>query len=468
MTAASWAAVSLILAALSGHADEANIQWPAADALLGAPETLRIDGLLPGQRIMLTAREKRQGSDWLAYADYVADSRGVVDTARDPASGGTWDGVDPTGWLWSMYPVANAGAALLTQARQHKPDDQTLIARPGTAPREITLALLDAGELFAKRTIVRRRAEPDNTIEVDASLDDQLRGRVFLPKPANVKRVGVVVLGGSFGGLLEREPRWLAGRGFPSMALGYFKYRDLPASGSHLPLEYFDRALRWFRDHQQVEVVVLMGRSRGAEAALLVAAHFPGAADAVIAQVPSHVVNNGEGTSWGDWLTDTDSMWTLEGTQIAHVPYPPSQTELAVARRRRSAERLPGYSTAPEYGQIWREADVKYSIPVERINVPVLIQAGRLDGIWPSVWAAHELEARCAPAVCDQWRTDIFDLAGHAWGLPGEITTTRASVFVKQRFTGFVSLGGTPAGNARAARVGWRSIEDFLDQLASP
>ncbi|MEM6486098.1 MAG: acyl-CoA thioesterase/BAAT N-terminal domain-containing protein, partial [Pseudomonadota bacterium] len=222
MTTVALAAVTFILVPLGGRANDISVHWPASDALLGAPENFRVDGLLPGQRVTLTAREARQGGDWIAYGDYVANSSGVVDTTKDPASGGTWDGIDPTGWLWSMYPVAHAGAALLTRARQHKPDDQTLVARPGAAPREITLTLLDAGELFAKQTIIRRRAEPYNTIEVDASLDDQLRGRVFLPKPANVKRVGVVVLGGSFGGLLEREPRWLAGRGFPSMALGYF------------------------------------------------------------------------------------------------------------------------------------------------------------------------------------------------------------------------------------------------------
>ncbi|MEM0953172.1 MAG: acyl-CoA thioesterase/bile acid-CoA:amino acid N-acyltransferase family protein [Pseudomonadota bacterium] len=443
------------------------IVWPAQDAFIDADNGIVVSGLAPGQVIAVHAEETIGDTVWAAHAHYVANERGIIDTRTFHASGGTWSGIDANGWTWAMYPTSHYGASVFNQARAANPTDPKLHPADSSLRRTIELSIRDAGRIVGRTTVFRKRPTAAAQYEVDETKHRTVRGRVYLPKSSQKKDVGVLVLGGSFGGLLKREPHWFAARGYVAMSLAYFKYGDLPTSGSQLPLEYFAEALQWFRSAEKVRQVVVMGRSRGGEAALLIAKHFPKLVDGVIAQAPSHVVNNGEGEAWGDWLTEPQSMWTLGGEDIAHVPYEKSQTQEAILRRKRSMQRLPGYATAPEYGAIWKDANSVYSIPAAQIAAPVLLQAGGLDGIWPSVWAVEQLKEQCATSSCQHWIVDVFPDGGHAWGMPGEITTARSSVFVDQGIKGFVWLGGTPAGNARAARAGWASVQSFLNRLDS-
>jgi pimeloyl-ACP methyl ester carboxylesterase len=101
----------------------------------------------------------------------------------------------------------------------------------------------------------------------------------------------------------------LAAHGYPSLALAYFKAPGLPQSLNAIRLEYFTNALAVLRAQPGVDPghVLVMGHSRGGEAALLLGAYFPRLVNAgVVAGVPSSVVNPG--------LPDTtQSPWTLRG-----------------------------------------------------------------------------------------------------------------------------------------------------------
>ena len=88
---------------------------------------------------------------------------------------------------------------------------------------------------------------------------------------------GIIVLGGAEGGLNSEDvAALLASRGFAALALAYFATGNLPQSLEEIPLEYFKKAMDWMRRQRGVEKnrLILIGTSKGAEAALLLASQY--------------------------------------------------------------------------------------------------------------------------------------------------------------------------------------------------
>ncbi len=42
---------------------------------------------------------------WESAATYIADTGGTIDLSRDAPEEGSYDGVEPMGFLWSMTPA---------------------------------------------------------------------------------------------------------------------------------------------------------------------------------------------------------------------------------------------------------------------------------------------------------------------------------------------------------------------------
>lgn len=443
-----------------------EVTWPPPTGLLDTDNRVVVRQLLPGALIRIEARERADnGTVWRAFATYMADDTGIVDTHSSPALAGTWTGVDASGWLWSMVPEAVTSVTELQQAINDEPALLRKWQRPGGAARQIALEIREGARLMGSTHITRWRIAPDVGVEDIAKRDHGVAGKLLLPgaKPAR-RALAVVALGGSFGGLSMAEAQMLASHGYPVLALAYFKYEGLTDSGSLLPLEYFAQAIDWLRRYQDIEHVALLGKSRGGEAVLLFGSLYPNKADALIAYVPSHLVNNGEGEAWGDWLTDERSMWTHKGNPVPFVPYVDSQTPAVVEKRQRLKSGLPGYAIAQEYALIWQgEADGPYAIDLQRIRVPTLVLAGAVDGIWPSGMSANIIRRTVdAGDRTNDWTVEIFPEAGHSWGLPNDVASLSEFAYVGQNFNGFIALGGSAKGNAAAARRAWDGLLNFL------
>lgn len=200
--------------------------------------------------------------------------------------------------------------------------------------------------------------------------DDGLVGTFLHPEP-RIKLPALILLGGSRGGIAsaERLAEFVAHNGFAGLALSYFKMENLPDALELIPLEYFEKAIRWLQAQSNVDSnrVGVIGLSKGGELALILASRYP-ALKAVAAFVPSAVVFQ----SIPGGLT---SSWSYKSIGLSFVPYRiPVDTEIG-----------PGNWTPMYLESLKQEGKVvEASIEVEKINGPIILFSGTKDKMWPS------------------------------------------------------------------------------------
>ena len=198
------------------------------------------------------------------------------------------------------------------------------------------------------------------TTELRLEAGDAVHGTIHEALDPKIA-VRVVVVSGSGGGdaVSSAFARSLARAGVAvALGVGYFKVPGRPEELRDVPLEYFAGAVDAVRaagGAAAARPVVLLGTSRGSEAALLTAVHFPGAVDAVVGLVPADVAFGSPGGG---------AAWTLAGRAL------PCTT-----------------SYGPD-----RLGDA--AIPIERFGGPVLLVSAGADEIWPSSTMAASLAAR--------------------------------------------------------------------------
>jgi pimeloyl-ACP methyl ester carboxylesterase len=195
----------------------------------------------------------------------------------------------------------------------------------------------------------------------------------------STNKPGILFLGGSEGGR-PRTPflDLLASNGYPTLAVAYFKEKGLPESLAMIPLEYFDKPIQWMQRNKQMGPggIIVVGASRGAELALLLASVRP-EIKGVIALAPSSVVWNG--TPKEPPIT-VSSSWTLGGKPVPFMPADPKRDlyqEISVG----------GLSVLYKFyhDELAKKSLVEAAaIKVERIHGPVMLASGQHDPICPS------------------------------------------------------------------------------------
>ncbi|GAB0112951.1 acyl-CoA thioester hydrolase/BAAT C-terminal domain-containing protein [Acidisoma sp. C75] len=272
---------------------------------------------------------------------------------------------------------------------------------------------------------------------------DHLIGLYVRPEDTASPRPGMLLLGGSEGGLspvVRAEARALAAQGYAVLQLAYFGLNGLPESVQLIPVEYFERAISWLRHQPGVDPrrIGIMGTSVGGEAALLVASHDP-RIRAVVAAVPSGIVWQGIG-GWG--ARDPASSFTLGAKALPGLPHLFSANESVFAGYRQGLATLPEHPAA--------------RMPLRAINGPVMLICGGKDDVWPSCPLAED-------AAADLRRGGFaypvlllaYPNAGHAvFGPP----IAPADPF----YADLGALGGTAAANDAARADAWPRALGFL------
>ncbi|MEM7364689.1 MAG: alpha/beta fold hydrolase [Pseudomonadota bacterium] len=249
----------------------------------------------------------------------------------------------------------------------------------------------------------------------DASFDAKLQ------YTDGARRVGVLVLGGSMGGIAEDGVRWYAEGGFPALGVAYHGTRNTPDHLNLIPLEYFDEPIRWFltNDIAPIDSLVVVGHSRGSEIAMLLGVHRDDIS-AVIATMPSSVSFQGSVLA-----PSPSSAWSLKGKPIPYVSYP-TDYDVPTDRHDRNL-----------YVESMQQTEMvnKAAIPVENIKGPILIISGTDDQAWPSDMFGDRIMERLKHHNFPYHYQHIaYPDAGHT-------------------LNEWFMLGGTEEGN-RAARIG--------------
>jgi dienelactone hydrolase len=406
-------------------------------ALVSEVPEVRVTNLEPGSRVTLRAEATDKTNErWTSSAVFAVPESGILELNRDAPESGSYAGVDANGLIWSLRP---------------RDDLETAFFQTPEAGFTVTLTLESDGAILETAMLFRSARNADiKRLEVR---EDGLVGTFFTP--ATGAHIGVLELGGSEGKLYETRAALLASQGLAVLALAYFDLPGLPDQLINIPLEYFERGLKWLQARPEVsgERIGVLGSSKGGEAALLIGATYPQLVGGVIGVVPSGFVYEGIDRTNSHPAGTPMSSWSLEGNAVPYVPYTVNWDEYF--------SQPPPVRLTPAHIEAVTCCDPATleaaRIHVERIETPVLLVSGGDDATWQS----GEL-SNLAQRTLEMHGRDVEHItdaeAGHYLSLPGFPTFVR---------TPWGDGGGTPAGNARVQSAGWTGTLEVLQRGAN-
>jgi dienelactone hydrolase len=425
----------------TARADESapRIEVTPKRALVDEKVGIHLLHLKPGQRVTVRAR-LIYSTDMVyqAQAEFVTDAQGKVDVGAVPKDA---NDQAPLRILWSMKQDPDAKVA---SSRKGVLDPVTVAFSAEVDGKEIASATLE--QLFVSPDVVRTPVR-----------EKGLAGTFFRPSGKG-RYPGVIVFGGSGGGLAGGGTAALfASHGYATLALAYFNYEELPRYLVEIPLEYIETAMKWMEAQESVQgdKLAVMGRSRGGELALLLGATFP-QIKAVVASAPSHVV-------WGGFSADPKDRgrpaWTYKGKPVPFMSTPPDPDLVKLVRIADPAVGTPGFALRLANTEDVRQA----TIPVEKIQGPVLLISGEDDKLWPSTYMAEMVMKRLAEHKHPYPDKHLsYKGCGHGIPLPNSPTgpTRSPHPVTKQE----IESGGTPEAAAFAAWDSWPRVLEFLSE----
>jgi len=432
-------------------ATEPSILVDRPTALVDDAIAITLRGFPPRQPVTISAVQAFPSSTrYRAEATFISDDRGMVDVSTQAPVDGTYDGLSPMGLFWSAERLPGEA---------HRPAEDSIMWL-----RSVDLEASGPWGAHAELTLERRVAGPGVTRQVVRA--EGVVGTLFLP-PALGPHPTVLVLSGGGGGVDEHWGAILASHGYAALSLGYFNAPGLPRGLVDIPLEYFEKAIRWMRRQPWLRdhFLAVYGPSRGGELALLLGATFADI-NAVAAWVPSGVLFWALGRPEPDG-PGSGAAWTFRGRPL---PYLQENNPYAGIAPAEAAHGQP-VAWAPAYLEHLKDGDAveRATIPVENIQGPVLLVSGSDDQLWPSSALADIAMRRLeAHDFAFPFRHLRYEGAGHLIKVPYGPLTARVSGLDVEGFAGkLCSHGGTAKADAAAGADAWRSQLTFLEEASA-
>jgi dienelactone hydrolase/membrane-associated phospholipid phosphatase len=403
------------------------------DSFIDEPVHINVSNIEPfqiaGLRVKVT---DSSGNEWESFACYQADESGVINPRfQEPLSYSSYTGTHAMGLFWSMQP------------------EQLAAFQYGTN-LDFEIYLEIGNTKTANATITRKTYQDLRSLNIfKEEIRDEIIGNFYLKKDGNSNPV-IILLGGSGGGFQHNKATFLAAKGYPVLDLKYFADHQLPENLERVPLEYLDKALKLVKQKTETDPsqIVLIGRSKGAEYALIYASKFNNVA-AVVSIVGSHVA----------WSSKSyfRSSWTYNDREIPFVRGSVKEAIKYVRNSRGTGNDQLSYMESA----FKKEKRVeKAMIKVENISSPVLLLSGKSDLQWPSAKMSDLIISRANEHNnSDNFQHFSYENAGHEFS---------ETPFIPQ--PGFSSVvtwksGGTPQGNALASIEAWNQIFTFLEKF---
>lgn len=273
----------------------------------------------------------------------------------------------------------------------------------------------------------------------------------------NTKRSTSIVLigGGQWGDYWGQQ---FANRGYSGLSLPYTQREGLPKLPEEINLEYFEKALAWLKKQPEVDPnkIVVMGASRNAELALLLASVFPRSISGVVAYAPSAV-------SWSNTVlpynsNELKSSWKYKGLDIPYVPMD-----------KISGNQLNSNNMLEYWNKGLQKADFKgqAAIKVEKINGPILLFSGKDDQVWPSSIMADMIEKRLETNTFEHSFQNIkYENAGHLISSNPDDNTSYSTGTINISGKDYeYEFGGNNDGDIKAKRDAKLKLMEFLEKI---
>jgi dienelactone hydrolase len=399
--------------------------------MINLPLTIRFLGLSTGQVVTIKATTLDGHENlWWSQATFKANSKGVVDLTEMVPINGTYNKLSAMGLFWSMSTNSDTDYFYL--------DNHT-----------VKLSAYADGKILAEVNIDRLSPLEVPEVIKQEIRSDKLIANFYYPAKAG-SYPGIIYLGGSGGDFASVDSAYLASQGFAVLNVRYFGSNFLPEDLVGVPIEYFEVAINWLKENKLTKnmPMAIMGHSRGAEAAILAAAHYP-VFDAVIVTSPSAVIWPAPGI-----IGYYRSAWSINNKDIQPLDvglYDGAKWLWQVVMGKQGIVSRAMFVNALSNTQ----AISSVILPVEKIGAPILFISGKQDLMWPATKMANMLMTTLeTEAFPYSYQHFAFDNAGHNFGLPF------IPLSIQERHT-FLS-GGSRQGNAFAGIEADQKMLNFL------
>lgn len=278
----------------------------------------------------------------------------------------------------------------------------------------------------------------------------------YFAKPNIHDKVAVVLLGGGQWG--DYWGAQFAQKDFVGLSLPYIGRDGLPELPEEIDLVYFESAVNWLGKQPEVDPdkIIMMGASRNAELALVVASRFPELVHGVIAYSPSSV-------AWSNTVLPYNSdeikaSWTYKGEAVPYIPM-----KKITGNNTNKIETLAYWKA----GLAKAEFATKAAIEVEDINGPVLLFSGKDDKVWPSAMMADSIAKRLEE---HDFKFDFqnmqYENAGHLISSNPESRSENRTgeMTINNKIYQF-EYGGTDPGDYTARQAAKVVVFEFIEKL---
>jgi dienelactone hydrolase len=406
LTLRVWLAIAGF-AASPVNAEIAITAAPQFDPLLVSPVV--VSGALPNEKLTVVAtrqmtvwRPDAQGNwgpvpvDFIAWAEFLADSKGRLHIGKATPMTGSYAEPDPLGLFWSGYPADGDAVPASFKAL-------------GTGKADRAQFRVLRGDIVIAENEIRLSRDNSN-LRVATVQQPGLVGVFAAPKDG--KRLPtLIVLHGSEGNNIEKARNnalSYAAQGFATFAVAWYTQpyeptEHVPSSGLEIDVNQLERARAWLDRQPEADAkrIGLFGTSKGGEFAMLAASRFPWV-KAAVGCVPSDIVWQGFGE--GENVLPVRSTWQLDGRALPFVPLYP----YVDGRFRDNTDR---YERSRRFNA---DAAQLARIPIEKTKARLLLIAGDLDEVWASGAMARNIaETMQHAGKGKQVETLIAPKAGH-------------------------------------------------------
>jgi dienelactone hydrolase len=434
-----WGLVAFLCGGPAPADGDLKITASPSVALYGEPFSVRVTGLRPGERAVIKASSKdARDRLWESEAVFEADASGTVDVGKQAPVSGSYAEADIFGLLWSLK-QADPNAKKPNRYLHDEINGWTVDLSVTNEGGATASARLRCVYQMPGRPLVRVPLETDG-----------LYGFLYHPAQGGPFS-GVIILGGSNGGLYEWLAQAFASNGFAALTMAYFGYRDLPAELVEIPLEQFPKAVAWLKSQPAVrsDRIGLVGGSKGGELAMLLASRTDDY-QAVVGWTPGAHVWEGLSQKYFSPDYRPISSWSCNGRGLPFMPFKASAEDKAKELRGELDSYVPFQKDS--LAQSDPAAIERARIRVEDIKAPILLISGTDDHTWPAGEFCETIVATLKKAGFPfEVKHVSHEGGGHESFLPYFVTAGRGGI-----------SGGSPRVDARSGYRSWAETIAFL------